>query len=352
MSTVIRVSCLLAVWNGKAYLADAIRSVLDQTFSDFELIIVDDGSTDGTANILQQFQRADKRVRVFSQPHAGLISSLNRGVSLATGEYIARMDADDLSMPDRFAIQVEYMDRHQDIGVCGSWIETFGGETSAVVKYPTSDGAIRCQLLFSSALAHPSTILRRSVLIQHKLQYNNNALDAEDYDLWTRATLCTRFANIPAVLLRYRMHPQQIGHRRVQNMEVSSQFIRLSQLARLGISPSPEEAQLHHNISRWQFESSSSFLSATRDWFEKLIRANELSKIYPDAVFLTVLGRWWSEICTLATQEGWTTVIEFWRAPRLALSVWGPWQHLKFLVKCLFRKDPHRKVLGMSRATN
>lgn len=352
MNQAPRISCVLTVWNGEAYLTDAIRSILTQTFHNFELIVVNDGSTDGTADILDRIQHEDSRIRVQHQSHAGLVAALNHGMAFANSEYIARMDADDISMPDRFTVQAEFLDKHQEIGICGSWIETFGGETSAVVKYPTSDGAIRCQLLFSSALAHPSTMLRRSVLIQHKLQYDDSALDAEDYDLWTRAALCTRFANVPAVLLRYRMHPQQIGHRRIENMEASSQFIRLSQLARLGISPSPEEAQLHHDISRWEFESSTSFLSATREWFKKLLRANELSKIYPDADFLAVLGRWWSEICMLATQEGWKTVIEFWRAPRLALSVWGPWQHLKFLVKCLLRKDPQKKFLGMSRATN
>lgn len=352
MASNTRVSCLLAVWNGEAYLADAIRSVLSQTFRDFELIVMDDGSTDRTANILHQFQREDGRIRVYNQPHAGLVATLNRGISLATGEYIARMDADDVSKPDRFAIQVEYLDRHQDIGICGSWIETFGNGVSEVVKYPNDDASIRCQLLFSSALAHPSTMLRRSMLLRHGLQYDEQAVNAEDYDLWVRASKSTRLANVPAVLLRYRVHLQQVGRRLAEKMEVSSQHVRLIQLARLDISPTPEEAQLHQDLSRWRFESSAVFLCATRKWLGKLVGANASARVYPEAEFCAVLGRRWSDVCLLATQEGMRTFIEFWRAPRLALSVWSLGQHLKFAVKCLFRKDPHTKFVRMSRVTN
>jgi glycosyltransferase involved in cell wall biosynthesis len=346
------ISCVLAVWNGEAYLTEAIQSVLTQTFRDFELIVVDDGSTDNTAHILDRIRREDGRVRVQYQSHAGLVTALNLGMSYARGKYIARMDADDVSMPDRFAIQLEYLEKHQEIGICGSWIETFGNGASDVVKYPGDDGAIRCQLLFSSALAHPSTMLRRNVLLQHRLQYNETAMHAEDYDLWTRVAPYTRFANVPAVLLRYRVHPKQVGRNLAEKMEASSQTIRLAQLSRLGISPTPEEAQLHHNVSRWRFESSASFLSATREWFDKLLGANRSAKVYPEAEFLAVLGRRWTDVCVLATREGWKTLVEFWSAPHLALSVWSPWQHLKFAVKCLFRKDPHTTFLGIRRATH
>lgn len=352
MAQAPRLSVVLAVWNGEAYLAESLRSIVAQTFHDWELIVVDDGSTDHTAQILDQFQQEDARIRVYSQPNCGLIASLNRGLTIATGEYVARMDADDVSMPDRFAVQVEYMDQHQDIGICGSWIETFEPGTSEVVKYPSDDGAIRCQLIFSSALAHPTVMLRRSVLVQYSLRYHEQAKYAEDYDLWVRAAVYTRLANIPAVLLRYRVHPQQVDRRFAGKMEASSQTIRLSQLTRLGISPTPEEARLHHNLSGWQFESSASFLSTTREWFEKLVGANALTKIYPEEEFLAVLGQRWSNVCLLATRSGWQTLIEFWRAPRLALSVWGPRQHLKFAVRCLFRKDPYTKVLGIYRATS
>ena len=133
MSNSPRISCVLAVWNGEAYLPESIRSIQAQTFHDWELIVIDDGSTDRTDQILDQFQRKDTRIRVYHQSKQGLVASLNQGILAARGEYIARMDADDISMPDRFATQLNYLDRHHNIGVCGSWIETFGADSSEVV---------------------------------------------------------------------------------------------------------------------------------------------------------------------------------------------------------------------------
>ena len=264
---------------------------------------------------------------------------------MARGEYVARMDADDVSMPERFAIQRDYLDCHRDIGVCGSWIETFGTESSEVVQYPGDDGTIRCQLLFSSSLAHPATMFRRNLILNHHLFYDEQAVHAEDYDLWVRASQHTRFANVPTILLRYRIHPRQIGRRYELETEESSRSIRLSQLARLGLNPAPDEALLHHHLSRWQFEPSTTFLSATRAWFDKLMNANRLRKVYPEDELVMVLGRRWSEVCSSATHKGVRTMLEFWRTPHLASAAWSPIQHLKFVVKCLIRKDiPTRKA--------
>ncbi len=347
-----RISCVLAVRNGEAYLRESIRSILTQSFDDWELIIMDDGSTDRTPHILECFLKEDARIRVYRRPQQGLVASLNHSIQMARGEYIARMDADDVSMPDRFATQVEYLDRHQDIGICGSWIETFGSESSEVMEYPVDDGTIRCQLLFASSLAHPATMFRRSLIFHHHLFYDERAIHAEDYDLWVRASQHTHFSNIPTVLLRYRIHPQQIGRCRASKMEESSQSIRLSQLTRLGLSPGLKEAQLHHRISRWEWESSTTFLSATRAWFGKLIDANNVARVYPETELVAMLGRRWSEMCLLATQEGVRTAFAFWHDPRLAVGVWTPRQHVKFLVKCLVRKDPHRKFIRMDRAAS
>jgi len=347
-----RISCVLAVHNGEAYLSESIRSILAQTFHDWELIVVDDGSTDRTPKILDHFQREDARIRIYHQGKRGLVASLNHGILMAKGEYVARMDADDVNMPERFAIQLKHLDHHLDIGVCGSWIETFGAKISEIVEYPDNDGAIRCQLLFSSSLAHPATMFRRSLILHHQLFYDERAVHAEDYDLWVRASRHTRFANVPVVLLRYRIHPQQIGQCRESEMEASSRAIRLSQLARLGINPVPEEVQLHHHISRWKFESSTTFLSATRAWFGKLIAANRMAGVYPEEEFVAVLSRRWGELCSSATHKGVQTALEFWHAPRLATAVWSPQQHLRFIVKCLLRKDPHTKFMRMGRAAS
>lgn len=350
VSAVIRVSCLLAVWNGEAYVADAIRSVLDQTFGDFELITIDDGSTDGTATILRRFQREDARVRVFTQPHTGLISALNRGVSLATGEYIARMDADDLCMPQRFSSQVQYMDRHRAVGICGTWVETFGSGRAEVVRYPCDDATIRSRLLFDSSLAHPSVIMRRQTLESHGLSYDTLALHAEDYDLWVRAAPHTRFANIPEALLRYRIHPEQVGQRHGGKQEASTRRIRLTQLHGMGIKPSEYETDLHQSLCQWEFSSAPEYLRTTRAWLCQLMAVNSKARNYPMKEFRMVLSRRWADVCVAATTGGIRTLMEFWRAPRLARSGLSPMSHLKFAVKCLVRQDPSKPFMIINNA--
>ncbi|MDN5940322.1 MAG: glycosyltransferase [Nitrospira sp.] len=347
-----RVSCILAVWNGAAYLADALRSILSQTFRDFELITVDDGSTDGTLSILERFQREDGRIRLFRQAHSGLVAALNRGVALALGEYFARMGADDISMPERFEVQVNYLDRHHDVGICGVWVETFGDGRGEIIRYPCDDGTIRSRLLFESALAHPSVMLRRNVLERHGLGYDVTALHAEDYDLWVRAARHTRFANIPSVLLHYRIHPQQVGRRHEEAADGSVRRIRSAQLNDMGIQPTEQESNLHQDLSGWRVKSTPEFLQATREWLCKLKGANAVVHRYPQAEFRVALSQRWAKVCAAATFGGIRTLAEFWRAPRLAFPGMTPFQHFKFAVKCLIRKDPQTPFVKVGRVAN
>src|SRR5207237_7493623 len=124
-----RVSVLLPVWNGEAFLEQAMESILRQTLSSFELIVIDDGSTDRTAAIADEFASRDDRVRVLRRPHEGLSATLNAGIAAARGEYVARMDADDISVPDRLQKQVAYLDAHPGSVALGTWIEVLAEET-------------------------------------------------------------------------------------------------------------------------------------------------------------------------------------------------------------------------------
>lgn len=149
------ISVVMAVYNGADYLVPAIDSILQQTYSHFEFIIINDGSTDDTTKILQHYEQLDERIKVYAQANQGLPISLNRGIRLARGKYIARMDADDISLPERFAKQVEFMESHPEVGVCGTQIKMIG-ENSYVDAYPSSHPAIQCWLLLASGIAHPS----------------------------------------------------------------------------------------------------------------------------------------------------------------------------------------------------
>ena len=336
-----RVSFIMAVYDGETYLDEAIQSVLNQTFRDFEFILINDGSADGTARIIERYRRADGRIRAYEQPNCGLVVALNRGLDLARGEYVARMDADDVSMPERVATQIAFMDAHPEVGICGTWIETIGTFHGDVRRYPTDDATIRSWLLFESVLAHPSIMMRRELLMKTGLSYDVGYVHAEDYDLWVRATRHTALANIPEVLLRYRLHSQQVVQRHDAKKLASARLVRLAQLERLGIRPTEEELALHQALSIWQFQATTEFIGDSLVWLRKLKTANEVAGVYPEPVFLNVLGQRWSALCATATHLGLWTLRTFWRTP-LSAGAGLTWkQMIKFAIKCGIKRRVH-----------
>lgn len=204
------ISVVLPVHNGEAYLREALESILAQTFRDFELIGIDDGSTDGTLAILEEYAKRDDRVRIVSREQRGLVATLNEGIDLARGAWIARMDADDIAMPNRFAIQLAQLKRSQ-ADFCGGAVRCFG-DWVAVWHYPVNHEACEVHMLFDVPFAHPAVMGRRDAF--RSLRYSEDFLHCEDYDLWQRAWAAGyRFTNAPEVVLRYRVHGRQVSSR-------------------------------------------------------------------------------------------------------------------------------------------
>lgn len=221
------VSVLMPVYNGECYLHKAVDSILTQTLSNFEFIIVEDGSTDSTWEILNSYH--DPRIRLIrNEVNIGLARSFNRGLEVARGEYIARMDADDLSFLDRLAIQVDYLEAHPQVGVLGSNVEIIDGcgEVLEILRVPSEDGALRWTLCFYNPIVHPSVMIRRE-LVNKVGGYNENSLSC-DYDLWCRLSDLTRLANLQDVLLSLRKHDMNFTV--VRSTEVLNDSVRVSQL--------------------------------------------------------------------------------------------------------------------------
>lgn len=204
------VSVILSVFNADIYLAESIESILSQSFVDFEFIIINDGSTDNSLAIIEEYQQKDQRIILINRKNKGLIHSLNEGIERSTGKYILRMDADDISHPDRISIQVEFMDKHPSVVICGSWVEHFDGE-SRIIKYPISDNEIKEYFIFQSPFAHPAVIMKSETFHRKNgVRYNEKYQHAEDYKLWFDLMPYGKFANIPQCLLRYRVSSNQI----------------------------------------------------------------------------------------------------------------------------------------------
>lgn len=196
----------MPVYNGGSYLAAAIESMLGQSYADFELLIIDDASTDCSAAVAMSF--ADQRIRLLANPaNLGLIATLNVGLAAARGDYVARMDQDDISMPSRLERQVEFLDRSPDIGVLGTGFRLIdsAGAAGTVVLLPANPALIQWSIALFSPLAHPTVMMRRELVLSLG-GYRAEAVHCEDYDLWWRASQATKLANLQEVLLHLRKH--------------------------------------------------------------------------------------------------------------------------------------------------
>jgi len=199
------VSVIMPVFNGGEFLKESIDSILRQSFKDFEFIIINDGSVDNSLSIIKSTR--DKRVRVINHSrNLGIVASLNQGIKAAKGELIARMDADDISLPNRLLIQVKFLKNNPDVGVCGTYaINTKSGK---LIKDYTRNDQLKAKLFFNSPFVHSSVLFRKSLLIENNLSYLESYRYAEDYKLWSQLAQFTNFAVIPKVLLKYRDHAE------------------------------------------------------------------------------------------------------------------------------------------------
>jgi len=204
------VSVVLPVYNGMPYLTEAVESVLCQTMTDFELILIDDCSTDNGSAFMESL--SDPRVRFFHHTtNQGLIATLNHGLSIARGNYILRMDQDDWAFPGRFERQVAYMESFPSIVAAGCLYETIESEgRSRKPQFPDQPDEVAASLLFFNPICHPSAIIRTNAIRSFNIQYRPEYLHAEDYRLWWELSAIGQLGNVPEVLLKYRIHPTQI----------------------------------------------------------------------------------------------------------------------------------------------
>ena len=202
------ISVVLPVYNCPEYVGQAIESILAQTFSEYELLIIDDGSTDETPSVLARYK--DHRLRLFTQSNRGLAATLNRGIELARGQYIARQDQDDISYPDRFAKQIAFFEAHPNCALLGTWAEIWRGNSKSdrQHKHPSENALLHYELLLNNPFVHSSVMIRR-LAIDHVGPYctDSRRQPPEDFELWSRIARLYEVANIPEVLHIYREVP-------------------------------------------------------------------------------------------------------------------------------------------------
>lgn len=272
------ISVVMGVHNEQEdYLRAAFNSIFSQTYKGIELIIVDDASDAACKSVIDELCDGKTNVKVIhNETNIGLTRSLNKGLDAANGEFIARMDADDISLPERFKKQIDFLDNNQDIDIIGTGVISFGAETKFMSpSNGYNNNEAQCNLFFSSTLCHPSVMIRKKFLDKHNLRYDEKVKKGQDYDMWERCSVYGKFAVIKDVLLYYRTHSKQITSTNKADQNLSAENIRKRRLGRIGLTPSEKEYKCHELLASGNDKTISPY--DVEQWISKVVLNNEKS---------------------------------------------------------------------------
>ena len=278
----IPISVVMPTYNTPAeYLKEAVESILKQTFSDFEFIIIDDcSSLEESVQYLDTLE--DPRVKILrNSENLGITKSLNIGLEEAVGKYIARMDSDDISFPERLKKQYVFMETHPDAILCGTYVERFG-DREGIRRCNTSDLEwFRISLLYGNyGPAHPSVMYRKDILLQHHLLYDERIRFSQDYMMFVNASRIGNVYCLEEVLLRYRVHKGQVSSAKAEEQRKCADFVLQEQLIHL-----LENTDIHSGEKHRRFVTSKTVSDESLQWFKGLITANDEKKVYDKEKF-------------------------------------------------------------------
>jgi glycosyltransferase involved in cell wall biosynthesis len=287
----IPITAVMSVFNGQAFLAEAVDSILGQSFGDFEFVIIDDGSTDQTAEILRQYAARDARIRIHRHDNMGRTQSLNVGIRIAGGKYIARMDADDISLPNRFQEQFSFMEDHPDVGLVGGAFQliSVNGSLIDAIRYPTQDLEIRSALRVDNPICHPAAFLRKKLVLEAG-GYRKPFVESEDYDLWLRLSERAQLANLETFVLQYRIHLNQVSIKNMTHQKMCVLAARAAAGVRRRGLPDPlshvdeVNRDLLERLGVSEVEIEANVLGGYRYW------VNILEQSYPEAALGAMNG--------------------------------------------------------------
>jgi len=277
----------MPVYNAEKHVSSAIDSILNQTFTDFEFLIFNDGSTDKSQQEIEKYK--DPRIKFFNySTNKGYVAHLNHGIDIAKGKYIARMDADDISLPERFKIQVDFLENHPDIGLCGAWVAFLDHDSKVVNgnigKHAADHDHICVALLRHNSFSHPVVMIRRSILIDHGLRYEADFMPSEDGRLWVTMRKYTRLHNLQKVLLYYRKHANQTSTVEKKLRYKNTTRIKIELIEEITGPLSETEKKIYTDIIHQTYSGDTDYLLNLYALINKIAHANNTKKLYVPAI--------------------------------------------------------------------
>ncbi|MEA3444722.1 MAG: glycosyltransferase [Bacteroidota bacterium] len=288
-------SVIMPVYNAEKYLNEAIASILDQDFRDFELIIINDGSTDNSLSILNSF--TDERIKTHNNiANKGIVYSRNKGIALSKGKYIGMMDADDVAMPQKFIRQISFLENNKDFGMIGSWvilIDEKGNRLKEKWKLNAKPKEIPAIMLFMNYFVQSAVVFRKEALPAYV--YKDGYEIVEDYKLWMDIMANRQAWNLPEYLIKYRIHGASATQSKNRTVEQNLKVVYSELFEGLKFHPNERDLKLHHQLrSGNQIQETETFFEM-QDWLEKLLLQNRETKKYPRKIFASVLFNRWAK---------------------------------------------------------
>lgn len=332
------VSVCIAVYNREKFIKQAIESVLNQTYQNFEIIVIDDGSIDNTVSVIKSID--DTRIRLYNNSkNKGIVYTRNKYIGLANGDYIAILDSDDLWVPEKLEKQLLFLKQNPDYGICGTnAIRKYANGKEEIWKYPSSHEAIKVRLFWGSAIIHSSLIIKKSIIKNNNISYSNSLKQAEDFDLIRKIVAVSKAKNINKELVIYNIHKEQITV--VENEEQINDALAVVSLYlnSLNISFTEEILNAYKKIFTFKFALSLQELNFVKEFFEKIYKKNKEANFTSNKELCKVFGEKWLLTCYNSTNNGVNT-IKIYKQIRKELKLEiSLTLKLKFLYKCLLKK--------------
>lgn len=329
---------VMPVFNGQQYLREAINSVLDQTFRDFEFLIIDDGSSDDSVNIISIYE--DPRIRLIqNEINQGVAYIRNIGLKEAKGKYLVWMDCDDLIDPYKFQKQLLFLEKNPEIGICGTWLERFNDGKPKLSTTFTNPELIKAALFFKPAVLNATTMLRMSMIKKEDLFFDTRLSVAEDYDFFLRASFHFNIENLPEKLYYYRASESSIMKKFEKKEDKMIEFYSIiyeKAFNILDIKPSFDKFTLHRRIgSTYLFDSFVEFQHAF-SWLVFLKNQNSGIKFYNQSAFLDVLGNMFYFLCKKSSIMGLKVFAFYWSNKSEFGIIYGD-SVFKLFIRCLIR---------------
>ena len=301
-------SVVMSVYNGEEYLSIAIESILRQTYKNFEFIIINDGSTDQSLNIIKSYD--DNRIiTIQNENNIFLAASLNKGIRSAKGKYIIRMDADDVSISTRFEEQITFMENNPSIGLSGTNAEIIGSN-SGCINYEQSSNLIKFNFLHECHLLHPTLIIRKELIERHDLYYNESLRKNQDYELFTRAIQHTEIGNLPNYLLQYRETTENVK-RSEFNQQENINSIKKNLFKKVGYNISEHELDLYGSIIKQKYTGSKHYIINACKLLHNLSKANSNTSFYEVNSFQMYNSQLIENVCRNTKKAGMTPLVSF-----------------------------------------